>query len=197
MSVDKPARQYTKLIQDLKVLQQRNRELEAESLTTAARIQDAVDTALESARTDHAAEITKTLHQATTFHEKWNRASALLVAVTSERDETERRLDATKRGLLVETARVAALQTESELLSTITAERDEAQRSLRAETARAGALAAQVVDIQPQLALIAQQRSDLTHILDTVRDRMRRREQQDEQAILNRRSITRMLPDKN
>jgi chromosome segregation ATPase len=159
MLADKPARQYTKLINDLKMLQQRNRELEAEALCTAGRIQDAIDTALTIAKASHDDTVDKILHQT---------------------DALRKELD---------TAMTA--------LSTTTAERDEAQGSLLAVTVRADGLAAQAADIQPQLDLITQQRADLTHILDTVRDRMRRKEQQDEQAILNRRALARVTPGKN
>ncbi len=166
MSTDKPARQYTKLVNDLKALQQRNRALEAEALRTAGRIQDAIDTALTSARASHEAATNKILCQEATLRKE------LDTALTS--------------------------------LSTITTERDEAQSSLLAATVRADGLAVQVANIQPQLDriaqqldFIAQQRTDLTRILDTVRDRMRRREQQDEQAILNREALAKASPGKN
>lgn len=166
MSTDKPARQYTKFINDLKVLQQRNRELEAEALRTAGRIQDALDAALASASASHEAATNKILCQEAALRRE------LDTALTS--------------------------------LSTIIAERDEAQSRLLAATVRADGLAVQVADIQPQLDhieqqldFIAQQRTDLTRILDTVRERMRRREQQDEQAILNREALAKASPGKN
>jgi predicted nucleic acid-binding Zn-ribbon protein len=155
MPTDKPARQYTKLISELKALQRRNGELETESLRTASRIQYAIEAALESTRADH--------------------------------DETRRQVTALRK----------ELDTAMTSLATITAERDEAQNKLLAATVRADSLAAQVADIQPQLDLIEQQRVDLTHILDAVRERMRRREQQGEQAILNRRALASAAPRKN
>ncbi len=162
----KPARQYTKLIDDLKALQQRNKELEAEARRTASRIQDAVDTALASTNADHV----EALRQATALHA-----------------ETLSQVAALHKELVTTTAS----------LSTTTTERDEVQRDLLAATVRADGLAAQVADIQPQLELLEQKRVDLSHLLDTVRGRMRRKEQQDEQAILNRRTLASVTPKKN
>lgn len=166
MPTEKTARQYTKLVNDLKTLQLRNRELEAEATRTPERIQDAIDAALTSARADHA----ETLRQRDALHE-----------------ETLRQL----AGLREE------LTTALTALSTTTAERDEAQRNLLAETVRADGLSVQVAAIQPQLDLIEQQRRELSGILDTVRERMRRKEHQEEQAILNRRVLGNATPGKN
>jgi len=177
MSTNKPARQYSKLINDLRQFQQRNKELEAESLRTAGRIQDALDTALESARTDHAAEIYKldTDHAAEIYKR--------LCQVKALREE----LTLTKEELTLTKASLA----------TTTVQRDTLEQDFFAAQARADDLASKVVHVQPQLALLAEQREDLTHILDTVRDRMRRKELQDEQAILNRQALTGARPEKN
>lgn len=56
---------------------------------------------------------------------------------------------------------------------------------------------ARIAEMQPQLDLIAQQRSDLERILDGVRDRMKRREAEDERAILNRKIIASAKPEFN
>lgn len=166
MPTEKPGRQYTKLINALKTLQLRNRELEAEALRTPERIQDAVDTALTSARGDHA----ETLRQKDAIYEEALRQMADLRA---------------------------ELATALAALSTTTTERDEAQRNLLTETLRADGLSVQVAAIQPQLDFIEQQKRDLSSILDTVRERMRRKEQQEEQAILNRRVLGSATPGKN
>ncbi len=55
----------------------------------------------------------------------------------------------------------------------------------------------QLAEIQPQLDLIAQQRADLEHILDGVRERMKRKEQENERAILNRKALASARPDFN
>ncbi len=44
--------------------------------------------------------------------------------------------------------------------------------------------------IQPQLELLEQQKLELTQLCDKVRDRMRRKELAEEQAILNRKAAT-------
>lgn len=45
--------------------------------------------------------------------------------------------------------------------------------------------------------IIEDQRAALTKILDTVRDRMRRKELEAERAILNRKAVTAIVPERN
>lgn len=45
-------------------------------------------------------------------------------------------------------------------------------------------------DVEPQLALYEQQKAELSQLCDKVRDRMRRREKEQEQSILNRKAVT-------
>jgi septal ring factor EnvC (AmiA/AmiB activator) len=82
-------------------------------------------------------------------------------------------------------------------LVTTTAEREETQRNLLTATFRADGLATQIADMQPQLDLIAEQREALTHLLDTVKDRLRRKEVQEAQAVLNRQTLAHAKPDFN
>lgn len=45
--------------------------------------------------------------------------------------------------------------------------------------------------------IIEDQRAALTRILDTVRDRMRRKELEAERAVLNRKAVTAVVPERN
>lgn len=56
---------------------------------------------------------------------------------------------------------------------------------------------ARIADLEPRAALIEQQRADLTRLLDKVRDRMRRRELDEERAILNRQALKQVAPALN
>lgn len=47
-----------------------------------------------------------------------------------------------------------------------------------------------VAELQPQLELLEQKKLELAQLLDKVRDRMRRKERLEEQAILNRKAAT-------
>ena len=55
----------------------------------------------------------------------------------------------------------------------------------------------QMSALQPQLLLLEQQKTDLERLCDKVRDRMRRKEQEEERAILNRKAIASVVPQYN
>jgi uncharacterized coiled-coil protein SlyX len=65
---------------------------------------------------------------------------------------------------------------------------------LRAER---DALAVRLVDLEPELRVLEDKKTALTRILDGVRDRMRRRELEEERAILNRKAIASVAPARN
>jgi DNA repair exonuclease SbcCD ATPase subunit len=54
-----------------------------------------------------------------------------------------------------------------------------------------------VADLASQVVLVAEQRSALTKILDDVRDRMRRRDLDNERAVLNRKALVAAVPGRN
>ncbi len=89
------------------------------------------------------------------------------------------------------------LDQSSELLERASAERDLARHDQAAAEARADDLDARLRELGPQVELLAQQRAELSHICDAVRARMRRREREEEQAILNRRQLSRAAPRRN
>ncbi len=51
-----------------------------------------------------------------------------------------------------------------------------------------------VADVEPRIALLEQQRADLEKICDKVRDRMKRKELDEERAILNRKALVGAQP---
>jgi chromosome segregation ATPase len=51
-----------------------------------------------------------------------------------------------------------------------------------------------IAELEPRIALLAGQRADLEKLCDKVRDRMKRKEIEEEQAILNRRAIVGAVP---
>lgn len=54
-----------------------------------------------------------------------------------------------------------------------------------------------LAELAPQTALLDEQRAALNHILDSVRTRMRRKELEEERAILNRRALATATPGRN
>jgi len=51
-----------------------------------------------------------------------------------------------------------------------------------------------IAELEPRIALLAEQRAELEKLCAKVRDRMRRREHEEEQAILNRKIVTGAVP---
>jgi chromosome segregation ATPase len=56
---------------------------------------------------------------------------------------------------------------------------------------------ARMADVEPRIALLEQQRVDLEKICDKVRDRMKRREQEEERAVLNRKALVSVAPQRD
>ncbi len=54
-----------------------------------------------------------------------------------------------------------------------------------------------LAELAPQTALLDEQRVALNHILDSVRARMRRKELEEERAVLNRRALATATPGRN
>lgn len=69
-----------------------------------------------------------------------------------------------------------------------------ARAAIASLTATRDACQRQLDQLQPEIALIAEQRAALTTILDEVRARLRRKEVAEERAILNRQALTAALP---
>ena len=74
---------------------------------------------------------------------------------------------------------------------------DQARGEATQARAERDVLAARLEGLEPELQILEEKRSELTRILDDVRDRMRRRDLQDEQAILNRRTLAGAKPARN
>lgn len=62
---------------------------------------------------------------------------------------------------------------------------------------RIAELETQLDTLKPELALLETKREELTKLCDKVRDRMKRREREEEQAILNRKAVSSALPGWN
>lgn len=52
-----------------------------------------------------------------------------------------------------------------------------------------------LAEVEPRIALLEAQRADLTKLCDKVRDRMKRKELEEERAILNRKAMAGVRPD--
>lgn len=66
-----------------------------------------------------------------------------------------------------------------------------------AAVAERDAVAATLEELGPQIILVEAQRAALGRILDGVRDRMRRKELEEESAVLNRKAIVGAKPERN
>lgn len=173
MPNDKPSKLITKLIEERKGAATRIASLEAAAALVPARIRAALDEVRESHTTQIAA--LKAQHD-----DDWKRASedrdGLLKTIRLLRQQLD---DAQAHGHALETS-LAQVRLE-----------------LSVETERANNLDKTLLDVAPQISLIAEQRAALQHICDGVRERMRRKEQQDESAILNRGIVARAAPELN
>jgi chromosome segregation ATPase len=98
-------------------------------------------------------------------------------------------------------AQLAALQQElagvRTVLAAADAENAQQRDALEALGQRLDATAEQQAEIVQRQAEIAKAREDLTHILDTVRERLRRREMETERAVLNRAVLNHAAPERN
>lgn len=157
---DKPARLITKLATSL-----RNKDAEIAALTAQLKSQRERAVAAEVAASDADAKCATLQRQVAKLEIHVSALDELNVAATDALDDLESKHDATT----------------SELTRVVT--------ELRAVTADRDVLAISLAAIGPQVALIDEQRASLTKILDSVRDRVRRREREEETAILNRQAL--------
>lgn len=77
------------------------------------------------------------------------------------------------------------------------ASRERAERAADELAAGRDAVEAARSELARDRSLLEEQRGELAHILDGVRDRMRRRELDAERAVLNRRAVASAAPGKN
>lgn len=169
----KPSRHFDKLA--------KQRKRDHESLMERDKRIAALETELKASVADRDAYVRQALDAQKAHHdEDWRHAEEHHDTVKSTLEQALRDLDDTKAKLS---------QTEADLES-VRVSLGHSNQMLEMERAR-------LAEIQPQLDMIAQQRSDLEHILDGVRDRMKRREAEDERAILNRQLIANARPDFN
>lgn len=89
------------------------------------------------------------------------------------------------------------LAAKDSLLSEIRAMRDQLGPAVADLVAQNAAQKLQLDAIAPQLAELESKREALTHLCDDVRARMRRREQAEERAILNRKAFVGVMPARN
>lgn len=79
----------------------------------------------------------------------------------------------------------------------VESQRDDADTKVRVLEAALSEAKDKLSEARPQLELVEKKKDELTHILDAVRDRMRRKELQEEQAILNRATVAGARPRRN
>lgn len=177
MPAVKPAKLLNKLLAQTKLDAKRIAELEAAAASAPARIQAAVDAALAKVKADHDAALAK---MKADHDEDWKHAG--------ERQDTY---------LLA----MAVLETKNEKLTHElgSAKHEVANLTMMKDwlETRNAELQSQLEDVKPELALMESKRAELTTLCDKVRDRMRRKEREEEQAILNRKAITGVTPGAN
>lgn len=120
-----------------------------------------------------------------------------LARVERERGEVLKRVDrAQSRILELDQLNVSATMM-IEVLETRTSAAETALRS--SETMRLDVCAKyeHVLQLLGDQQIVEDQRAALTKILDTVRDRMRRKELDAERAVLNRKAVTSVIPERN
>jgi chromosome segregation ATPase len=157
---DKPARLITKLTTSLG-----DKNAEIAELTAQLRSQRERAVAAEAAASDADAKCATMQQQVAKLEIYVSALDELNVAATDALDDLESKYEG--RGIAL-----AMVATE---LRQVTADRE--------------MLACSLAAIGPQIALLDEQRAGLTKILDGVRDRMRRREREEETAILTRQAL--------
>lgn len=181
MTTEKPSKMITKLLDQTKADAEEIKRLKAQ-LVAAQRDKDTeVQNAREFARHDavleavrvaklHADEITAI----NDMHEQKREAYRI------ERNELATERTAVREALVKAQADLAARLGEVLRLS--------GERQMFAEASEAANK--QLAEVAPQLALLETQKAELAKLCDRVRDRMKRKELEEESAILNRKAVT-------
>ncbi len=168
LNVDKPARLITKLLDQTKTDAKTIAKLRVEAATAVASEAEARREALE------------VREQLTAAEQRASEHRTLIGSQCGSINDLSRELASTRFTLHEMQAEIAAVRT------VMAAERVVAEEN-----------AALIEKLQPQLEALAQAQSELTQLCDGVRSRMRRKELEAEQAILNRHLIAGARPDLN
>jgi chromosome segregation ATPase len=184
MSAEKPARLIEKLLEQTKTDARRIKDLEAHLAAMNDEKHRAVDA-------------TAAFWQKRVEELKSQHASAL--AEQEATLEADRQLVVGEVRALTGRA-VAAKEAHADVTKALTEARDHvsllAVEKQRLEEQLAAALG-RMADVEPRIALLEQQRTDLERLCDKVRDRMRRKELEEERAILNRKALAGAVPQRN
>lgn len=143
------------------------------------------------------AELANTRKDAATHAARASERDAEIARHARERQDLEIRIQAMQRDLLaLDGLNLQATTALDRLeLSRRDLQQELAQARDRADQACAerDGLAARL----DELKLVEEKKASLSHILDGVRHRLRRRELEEERAILNRQALAHMVPEKN
>jgi hypothetical protein len=176
---NKPSKLITKLLEQTKAdaarIHELERTLDERTRDANAAAKDLVSAAVDRANSDLAIErLVKLLDEE---REKMSRAAELRGLLLLEADQSLHRAERELESAKTRNAELEGANAELEMANSV--------------------LAARVADAEPQFRLLESQRQELVAILDSVRDRMRRKEREAESAILNRKVVAASAPSVN
>lgn len=182
------AKLFTKLLEqtktDAKTIVALTKKVDAAEADAAARCRQAVNDVADLAAADRAKLVAE--HK------------AAMDALQASHEEDWRA--ANKRQEILRDNLQAANEKCSKLRDDLDATKREVDNLMLIKTHQEGRiqeLETQLDTIKPELELLDAKKAELTKMLDSVRDRLRRKEREEEQAILNRKAISRSAPGVN